>query len=75
MEIAGIIRREAGKQDGRTTTVALSQKGRDLHRAATPMARANVQHWQGKLTPFEVTELRRLMAKLRRGEDTDLKRL
>ncbi|MCK4713270.1 MAG: winged helix-turn-helix transcriptional regulator [Marinosulfonomonas sp.] len=75
METAGMVKRGAGKGDGRTTTVALTDTGHDLLARATPMARANVAHWQDKLTETETTELRRLMAKLRLNEDTALKRL
>jgi len=75
MEAARIVKRGAGKGDGRTTTVALTDTGRDLHRRATPMARENAGHWQEKLSKSETEELCRLMAKLRLGEDTALKRL
>lgn len=75
MEAAGMIKREAGKVDGRTTTVGLTQKGRSLQRNATPMARANAHHWQDKLTSDESSELFRLLTKMRRGEDAALKRL
>lgn len=75
MEAADMIRRTAGETDRRTTTVALTQKGRNLHRSAIPMARASAQHWRGKLTDAETRELHRLLRKLRRGEDTALKRL
>lgn len=75
MEAAGMIKRGAGKVDGRTTTVALTRKGRELLASATPMARANAHHWQDKLGEDETRELCRLMAKLRRGEDAALARL
>lgn len=75
MEDAGIVKRGAGKSDGRTTTVALTGKGRELHHRATPMARDNAQHWQSKLTETESRELFRLMQKIRHGEDAALKRL
>ena len=75
METAGIVKRGAGKGDGRTTTVALTDTGSDLHHQATPMARNNARHWQEKLSKTETEELFRLMAKLRMGEDTALKRL
>lgn len=75
MEVAGMIRRGAGKVDGRTTTVALTEKGGELQASATPMARANARHWQDKLSKDESDELCRLLAKLRRGEDAALARL
>ncbi|KPU84099.1 hypothetical protein JI58_05885 [Marinosulfonomonas sp. PRT-SC04] len=75
METAGMIARGVGKNDGRTTTVSLTENGRDLQIKAAPMARANAQHWQGKLAPTELDELRRLLAKMRSGEGTALKRL
>lgn len=75
MEAAGMIARRVGKEDGRTTLVALTNAGRDLLTSATPMARANAQHWQSKLSSSETRELCRLMAKLRQGEDAALTRL
>jgi len=75
MEAGGIIRRITGKGDGRTTRVVVTDKGLDLHRQATPMARNNADHWQGKLTNAETKEFCRLMAKLRQGEDAALKQL
>lgn len=75
METAGMIARGAGKSDGRTTTVSLTEKGRNLQTKAAPMARDNAQHWQDKLTTAETDELRRLMGKMRSGEGTALKRL
>lgn len=75
METAGMIARGAGKEDGRTTLVALTDVGRDLQIRAAPMARDNAQHWQEKLSSEEAIELRRLLAKMRRGEDTALARL
>lgn len=75
METARIVKRGAGKDDGRTTLVALTDTGRELHRRATPMARENASHWQEKLSQSDTEELCRLMAKLRMGEDTALKRL
>jgi len=75
MEAAGMIARRVGKQDARTTLVALTDLGRDLQASATPMARANAQHWQDKLSRDETRELCRLMGKLRRGEDAALTRL
>lgn len=75
MEASGMIARDVGKDDGRTTLVALTDMGRDLQARATPMARDNAQHWQGKLSDDEDRELRRLLAKLRQGEDAALARL
>ena len=75
METAGMIARGVGKEDGRTTLVALTDMGRDLQSRATPMARDNAQYWQGKLNSDEAQELRRLLSKMRHGEDTALTRL
>lgn len=75
MEAAGMIARGVGKEDGRTTLVALTDLGRELVTTTVPMARANAQHWQNKLSRAEADELCRLMAKLRMGEDAALKRL
>lgn len=75
METSGMIARRVGKDDGRTTLVALTDMGRDLQARGTPMARDNAQHWQGKLSSDEARELRRLLALLRQGEDAALTRL
>ena len=75
MEVAGMIERKGGKVDGRTTLVGLTGRGDDLLAQATPMARSNARHWQDKLTGPEAREMRRLMAKLRHGEDAALKQL
>lgn len=75
MEAAGMIARGVGKEDGRTTLVALTDLGRELVTTTVPMARANAQHWQDKLSRAETEELCRLMAKMRRGEDAALKKL
>lgn len=75
METAGMIAREDGKKDGRTTLVALTDMGRELQSRAAPMARDNAQYWQAKLDRDEVLELRRLMSKLRDGENAALTRL
>jgi len=75
METAGMIARGVGKEDGRTTLVSLTDMGRDFLANATPMARANAQHWSDKLSSSETHELRRLMAKMRLGEDAALTRL
>lgn len=75
MEAAGMIARGVGKEDGRTTLVALTDLGRELVTTTVPMARANAQHWQNKLSRAEADELCRLIAKLRMGEDAALKRL
>lgn len=75
MEEAGLIERKNGAGDRRTTTVALTGKGRDMLRQGSPFARANNQVYHDKLTDAECTELRRLLAKLREGEQTALNRL
>ncbi|WP_421704000.1 MarR family winged helix-turn-helix transcriptional regulator [Aliiroseovarius sp.] len=75
MEAAGLITRDNGTGDKRTTRVGLTDLGREKLDQATPMAVANRTRSEDSLTPDELTELRRLLAKLRQGDDTPLKRL
>ncbi len=73
MEETGLIARKVGTGDRRTTSVTLTAKGRKLLARGTPLARANNALMEARLTECELAELRRLLAKVRHGDSTDLK--
>ncbi len=75
MEGAGLIRRASGADDGRTTLVAITGKGRDLLARATPHASANASHFDQRLTARERRQLVELLAKLRGAEALALNRI
>ena len=76
MEAAGLIARTAGSESGRgdrrTTTVSLTDLGRERLQQGTPLARANNEAMEARLTPDEVAELRRLLSRVRVGDDRPL---
>lgn len=75
MENAGMLRRKSGDADRRTTCVEVTERGAGLLGRATDFARANATHFENKLSAPEALELRRLLEKLRIGEETRLRRL
>jgi len=75
MEAAGLIRRNCGRDDRRTTTVGLTPRGEDMLARATPLARENAAHFEAKLNEQDLADLHRLLARLRAGEDAALKHL
>lgn len=76
MEEDGLIQRDGGTEDRRTTRVSLTKLGQDKLAQSQPMAEANRNRTEAQLTPDELAELRRLLAKLRQDDDgTPLKRL
>ena len=75
MENAGMLRRKSGDADRRTTCVEVTEHGTGLVRRGSEFARANATHFEGKLSAQEALELRRLLEKLRTGEETRLKSL
>ncbi|MDJ0629522.1 MAG: MarR family transcriptional regulator [Rhodobacter sp.] len=75
MEAAGLIARRAGTGDRRTRSVVMTPLGRDLLGRGTPLAENNNSVMEERLTDRESDELRRLLTKLRAGEDMDLPRL
>ncbi len=75
MEAEGLVARTGGGQDRRTKAVSLTGEGRRRLDAATPLARANAARFTAKLSEGEQATLRRLLARLRAGEDTPLPRL
>jgi MarR family transcriptional regulator, transcriptional regulator for hemolysin len=68
MEADGLISRAAGDGDGRTTEVRLTDLGRARLALGTPMAEANNAVMHARLTPAEVEDLKRLLARLTEGE-------
>ena len=72
METAGLIARAAGPGDGRTRTVAMTSKGRDLLLKGTPMATENNAVMESRLSTQDCDQLVGLLQKIYAGEDTPL---
>ncbi len=72
MEEAGLIQRSTGKGDRRTTTVKLTAAGRQTLEKGTPFAESNNQIMADRLNQEEMTQLRRLLQKVREGENVPL---
>ena len=75
MESAGLIARSNGNGDRRTTQVTLTPLGEAKLDQAQPMAEASRTRMEGLLTPEELADLRRILAKLRAGDDQPLTKL
>ena len=75
MESAGLIARNSGTGDRRTTTVELTAAGESLLDRGTPLAVENNAVMEDRLAPEELAELRRLLVKLRAGDTAALSRL
>jgi DNA-binding MarR family transcriptional regulator len=75
MESAGLLTRETGSADRRTTRVALTDLGRQRISEGTPFALQNNAVMRAKLSAEEHAELMGLLAKLTEGEDTGLSNL
>lgn len=75
MQAAGLITRDAGEADRRTTRVQLTDRGRDRLARANPLAEASRKATESRLCPDELVELTRLLAKLRGGDEPPLGRL
>lgn len=73
MEDDGLIRRKAGKTDRRTTLVEVTETGAARVEQAIPVAQENSRLVEAKLTPGEVADFRRILCKLREGEELSLK--
>lgn len=73
MEDAGLVVRESGESDRRTTRVGLTRLGRELIERATPCAVANNQVMRAKLSEKEHRALIELLGKLTEGESAELK--
>ncbi|MEQ9039643.1 MAG: MarR family transcriptional regulator [Silicimonas sp.] len=72
MEAAGLLTRQSGKGDRRTTRVTLTPLGLERIRQGVPFAVENNALMQAKLTDAEYDQLLHLLAKLTEGESTDL---
>lgn len=69
LEDEGLIARSIGRQDRRTTEVALTDEGRKRLTDAMPICSENIAHFNDKLSASERAELNRLLGKLRSGEE------
>lgn len=69
LESDGLIGRQMGLTDRRTTEVTLTEEGRQRLADARPLCRENMDHFNAKLTVAEARELRRLLSVLASGED------
>lgn len=74
MESSGMIARATGTGDRRTTSVSLTAQGRRMLARGTPLAEENNALMSSRLAPGEERELRRLLQKVRSGDDTALAR-
>lgn len=74
MEAAGLIARSTSTGDRRMTSVTLTAAGRRLLARGTPLAIGNNARMVARLSPEEETELRRLLMKIREGDETPLAR-
>ncbi|WP_420862939.1 MarR family winged helix-turn-helix transcriptional regulator [Algirhabdus cladophorae] len=72
METAGMIARQGGISDKRTTTVVITSRGHDLLRQGIPMAEANNKIMSDNLKTAEMRQLKSLLAKLHAGQNIEL---
>lgn len=73
MEAQGLVARRAGVgRDRRRTEVALTEKGGEMLRQATPVAEENARHFLAKLPGTGAEDLRGLLTRLREGEPRNL---
>jgi MarR family transcriptional regulator for hemolysin len=72
MEADGLLKRETGRKDRRTTRVTLTDTGLERIEQGVPFAIENNALMRAKLTEKEHGQLLALIAKLTEGEDTDL---
>lgn len=75
MEHAGLVLRDVGDKDRRTTKVSLTAKSSALLQQAIPFARENATSFSKKLSPEEQKTLEHLLEKLRVGEAEKLTKL
>lgn len=68
LESDGLIMREMGRDDRRTTEVNLTELGQSRFDAALPICRAASIHFQNKLTMAELDALKVILAKLSANE-------
>lgn len=72
MEAAGLLTRETGPKDKRTTRVSLTDLGRKRIEQGTPYAVENNALMRAKLSAAEHEELLALLTRLTEGESADL---
>lgn len=75
MERDGLIARDPGETDKRTTRVLLTKKGCALLDKGTGFARKNATLFDAKLASGDAETLKALLAKLRQNENTNLTQL
>jgi DNA-binding MarR family transcriptional regulator len=68
LESEGLIAREMGREDRRTTEVTLTPEGRTRMHEALPHCLENMAHFNAKLSEAEAAELRRILSVLAAGE-------
>jgi DNA-binding MarR family transcriptional regulator len=68
LEDEGLISREMGREDRRTTTVTLTEEGQMRLIQARPLCVENMDHFNAKLSAAEAAELKRLLTALESGE-------
>ncbi len=68
LEDEGLIAREMGREDRRTTTVSLTEEGQLRLVEARPLCVENMDHFNAKLSIAEALELKRLLSILNSGE-------
>lgn len=73
MEADGLLTRETGTGDRRTTRVSLTERGLDLIERGVPFARQNNALMQAKLSDDQHRELMDLLNQLTEGESADLR--
>ncbi len=64
LEAEGLIAREMGREDRRMTEVSVTEKGRDVLLASTPLCHAVLAQVHDRLSEDEVDALRQLLGRL-----------
>jgi len=75
MEKQHLIRRAAGRDDGRTTLVAITGAGQEALARATPLARQNAQHFDSRLSADDRAQLVAILNKLKGDAPLSLHRI
>jgi DNA-binding MarR family transcriptional regulator len=68
LETDGLIMREMGRDDRRTTEVRLTELGQRQFDAALPLCRAAAEHFENKLSLAELETFKALLTKLSADE-------
>lgn len=69
LEAKGLVRRDKDGSDGRSTRVALTEKGRSRLQMALPQSMGTTHHFSSKLSEKEAETFRCLVDKLLAGEE------